>query len=32
MADALLLSIELHKLQDQFADSGEPMSLEAVES
>jgi len=32
MADAFLLSIDLAKLQDHFADSGEPMSFEAVET
>jgi hypothetical protein len=32
MADAFLLSIDVHKLADHFADSGEPMSFEAVET
>jgi hypothetical protein len=32
MADAFLLSIDLHKLINHFADSGEPMSFEAVET
>ena len=32
MADAFLLEIDLHKLIDHFADSGEPMSFEAVET
>jgi hypothetical protein len=27
MADAFLLSIDLHKLMDHFADTGEPMSF-----
>ena len=31
MADAFLLSIDLSKLMSHFADSGEPMSVEAVE-
>jgi hypothetical protein len=32
MADAFLLSIDLPELMDHFADSGEPMSFEAVET
>jgi hypothetical protein len=32
MADAFLLSIDLNLLQDHFADSGELMSFEAVET
>jgi hypothetical protein len=32
MAYAFLFSIDLHKLMDHFADSGELMSFEAVET
>jgi hypothetical protein len=32
MADAFLLSIDMPKLMDRFATSGEPMSFEAVET
>jgi hypothetical protein len=32
MADAFLLSIDLNKIQDHFANTGEPMSWEAVET
>jgi hypothetical protein len=32
MADAFLLEIDLPKLMDHFAASGEPMSFEAVET
>jgi hypothetical protein len=30
MADAFLLSIDLHKLMDHFADSGQPMSMDSA--
>jgi hypothetical protein len=32
MAAAFLLSIDLNKIQDHFANTGEPMSFEAVET
>jgi len=32
VAESILLSIDLHKLMGHFADSGEAMSIEAVEN